>query len=163
MSYEFIHPSIEDAPYIYQLAQQTPQLDSYPEYFYLLWCRDFKNTSLIVKKNNYIEGFIIGYMRPNEPSTLLIWQQAMDKRILNKGVGIKLLHKLTNTCKALGTKHIEATISPENKSAERTLIGISRLLDTNIEKKEIFSQSHFNESHHEEILVRVGPFEETQK
>lgn len=36
MSYEFIHPGIEDAPYIYQLAQQTPQLDSYPEYFYLL-------------------------------------------------------------------------------------------------------------------------------
>ncbi|AQU81280.1 MULTISPECIES: diaminobutyrate acetyltransferase [unclassified Halomonas] len=160
MSYIYMHPSISDATSIYHIAQKTPQLDSYPEYFYLLWCRDFKNTSLVAKKRENIAGFIIGYLRPDDPQTLLLWQQAMSKETINKGIGIKLLYNLTKQCSLKGTRFIEATIDPSNKGAEKTLKGISKLFNTKISKKDIFDENLFSTNHHKEVLVRIGPLME---
>lgn len=157
MSYTYEHPSTNDATGIFHIAQGTSQLDRYPEYFYLLWCRDFKKTSLVVKKSNNIAGFIIGYSRPDDPKTLLIWQQAMNKEIINKGIGVKLLYNLTKKCSQEGTRFIEATIDPNNRGAERTLTGISKLFKTKISKQDIFDEEIFSTKHHKEILVRVGP------
>nr|WP_163502630.1 GNAT family N-acetyltransferase [Halomonas socia] len=135
MSLQYRHPSLEDAHEIYQLAKSTDQLDRYPEYFYLLWCRDFKGTSLIAKKDHVLAGFIIGYIRPEDPATLLIWQQAMSPKILNRGTGVRMLYYLTKKCVSNGTRFIEATIDPKNQPAERTLLGISKKFNTKIKKR----------------------------
>tara|TARA_R110001583_G_scaffold84063_3_gene221405 strand:+ start:13210 stop:13476 length:267 start_codon:yes stop_codon:yes gene_type:complete len=87
----------------------------------------------------------------------------MSKEIINKGIGIKLLYHLTKQCSLKGTRFIEATINPNNKGAERTLRGISKLFNTQFSKEDIFDEDLFSTNHHKEVLVRVGPLlEENQ-
>ncbi|MCE8027711.1 diaminobutyrate acetyltransferase [Halomonas daqingensis] len=155
--YVFKQPTIHDAKDMYHLACETTQLDRYPEYFYLLWCRDFQETSLIAKKDGDLIGFVIGYIRPDFPSTLLIWQQATQKSVINRGLGVRLLNDLICRCKDRGVDFVEATIDPCNYTAERTLLGISKMHRTSMEKAVIFEQKHFSVEHHAEMLVKVGP------
>ena len=87
-------PELEDGQHLWRLAKDTAVLDLNSSYSYLLWCRDFAETSVIARIDGEPAGFITGYTRPENPDTLMIWQVAVDEKFRGHGLASTMLHEL---------------------------------------------------------------------
>ncbi len=73
-------PRVDDGAAIWRIARDSKTLDLNSSYSYLLWCRDFAATSVVARDGaGEPVGFITGYVRPQQPRTLLVWQVAVDE------------------------------------------------------------------------------------
>jgi L-2,4-diaminobutyric acid acetyltransferase len=68
------------------MAANSATLNVNSPYAYLLWCRDFATTSVIAHLDGRPAGFLIGYLRPDQPTTVMVWQAAVDP--VHRGAGI---------------------------------------------------------------------------
>src|SRR5690606_40282301 len=67
-------PQVSDGVACWRLAEATGVLDVNSRYAYLLWCRDFAATSVVARRDDDVVGFVTGFRRPDEPSTLVVWR-----------------------------------------------------------------------------------------
>jgi L-2,4-diaminobutyric acid acetyltransferase len=88
-------PTIDDGVGCWRLASESKVLDVNSKYAYLLWCRDFAETSTVARLGNQVLGFITGYRRPDEPRTLLVWQVAVHDSARGQGLAGRLLARCT--------------------------------------------------------------------
>jgi L-2,4-diaminobutyric acid acetyltransferase len=62
-----------------ELVNRCPPLDTNSTYCNLLQCHHFANTSCAaLTPNKRLVGFVSGYIVPQAPDTLFIWQVAVD-------------------------------------------------------------------------------------
>jgi L-2,4-diaminobutyric acid acetyltransferase len=66
-------PTTEDGAEIWRMARSCG-LDLNSPYLYLMWCRDFADTSVIAEVGGATAGFVAGYRRPADSATLFVWQ-----------------------------------------------------------------------------------------
>ncbi|WNK19575.1 GNAT family N-acetyltransferase [Halomonas piscis] len=116
----FEHPSVGDAKSLFRMAACNDDLDLCPEYFYLVWSRDFRNTSLMAKSGNKLFGYILAYIRP-DGKTLFLWQIAVDPDVRSYGLGFALVKRLIDSL-GENVRAFEATIDISNDAAYNTLI-----------------------------------------
>src|ERR1700709_225784 len=80
-------PRVEDGAAIWRIARDSEVLDLNSSYSYLLWCRDFAATSVVARDT---EGspiaFVTGYVRPERPEALVVWQVAVDSDHRGRGL-----------------------------------------------------------------------------
>ncbi|MBM4511251.1 diaminobutyrate acetyltransferase [Rhodococcus hoagii] len=76
---EFRKPQISDGVRLWEIAKDSQVLDLNSSYSYLLWCRDFQDTSIVATADDRVVGFVTGYVRPEVPATLFVWQVAVDE------------------------------------------------------------------------------------
>ncbi|MDT7748845.1 MAG: L-2,4-diaminobutyric acid acetyltransferase, partial [Pseudonocardiales bacterium] len=67
-------PTVDDGVEVWRIARDSKVLDVNSRYAYLLWCRDFAETTVVARAGRRVLGFVTGYRRPEEPNTLLVWQ-----------------------------------------------------------------------------------------
>src|SRR6185312_3847202 len=80
-------PRVEDGAAIWRIARDSKTLDLNSSYSYLLWCRDFAATSVVARDaEGGPVGFITGYIRPDRPETLVVWQVAVDQAWRGRGL-----------------------------------------------------------------------------
>ena len=153
-------PSVTDGAALWRIARDSKVLDLNSSYSYLLWCRDFAATSAVARnERGEPVGFVTGYVRPDRPDTLLVWQVAVDSAYRGHGLAAALLDGLTARLVAeRGLTTVETTITPGNAASERLFTSFAERRGAALERKVLFDTSQFPDGPHDpEVLYRIGP------
>ncbi|MBT2387454.1 diaminobutyrate acetyltransferase [Streptomyces sp. ISL-11] len=153
-------PGVEDGAAIWRIARDSGALDLNSSYSYLLWCRDFAATSAVARRpDGEPAGFITGYVRPERPGTLVIWQVAVDHAWRGRGLAAALLDGLVaRTARELGVQGIETTVTPDNTASNRLFASFAERHAAPVERRVLFDGGLFPDGGHEpEVLHRIGP------
>lgn len=151
-------PNLDDGAGLWRVARDSGTLDVNSPYSYLLWCRDFAGTSVVARVDGEVAGFVTGYLRPDAPDTVVVWQVAVDGERRGKGLGLGMLHHLADRLQPAGTRFLEATITPDNVPSTRLFSAFAEDRQAEIAQSVLFPGELFPENHEEEILFRIGPF-----
>lgn len=153
-------PVVADGAAIWRIARDSKVLDLNSSYSYLLWCRDFARTSVVARDaDGEVAGFITGYIRPDRPGTLMVWQVAVDHPHRGKGLAAALLDGLTaqvTTTHAVDS--LETTISPDNTASEALFTSYARRHGASVARTVLFDAGLFPDDGHEpEVLYLIEP------
>jgi L-2,4-diaminobutyric acid acetyltransferase len=155
----FTHPTVADGAAMWRLAHEVGGLDANTSYAYLLWCRDFSDTSVVARAGDEVVGFTTGYRRPDAPEVLLVWQVAVDPASQGAGVAAGMLDALVAAVRGRGVAHLETTITPQNAASQRLFRSLALRLGAAIEDDStLFGSDEFPDGHEPEQLIRIGPF-----
>lgn len=153
-------PEVADGSQLWRLARESEVLDVNSSYSYLLWCRDFADTSVVVRDGRgRAVGFVTGYLRPDAPRTLLVWQVAVDASHRGRGIAGTLLDALSRrVAGAHGIDAVETTITPGNTASERLFDAFARRHGARVDRAVLFPAAAFpGDSHDAEVLHRIAP------
>ncbi|MGW7258094.1 diaminobutyrate acetyltransferase [Streptomyces sp. NPDC054834] len=154
------HPVVADGAALWRIAKDSKTLDLNSSYSYLLWCRDFAATSAVARDTDGTPvGFLTGYVRPEQPHTLLVWQVAVDAAHRGRGIAAALLDGLTARLGAeRGITCVETTITPGNTASERLFTSYADRHGAKLSREVLFDTGLFPDGPHEpEVLYRIGP------
>nr|AMY57839.1 L-2,4-diaminobutyric acid acetyltransferase subunit [Streptomyces sp. WS041] len=152
-------PRVEDGAAIWRIARDSKALDLNSSYPYLLSCRDFAATSVVARDaDGGPVGFITGYVRPERPETLVVWQVAVDHAQRGRGLAATLLHGLVPRVAATGVRGIETTITPDPTASNRLFTSFAARHQAPLERDLLFHGGLFPDGAHEpDLLYRIGP------
>ncbi|MPV48623.1 diaminobutyrate acetyltransferase [Pseudactinotalea sp. HY160] len=151
---EFRSPTLADGSPMWRLARDTGVLDLNSSYAYLLWCRDFAQTSVVAVIDGAFAGFITGYLRPDAPGTLMIWQVATDARFRGRGLAKGMLDHLVE---ATRPDRLETTITADNTASISLFTGFADRRGATCSRTALFTPEHYPDSHETEYLFEIGP------
>ncbi|QFR02451.1 diaminobutyrate acetyltransferase [Streptomyces phaeolivaceus] len=149
-----------DGAALWRIAGDSGVLDLNSSYSYLLWCRDFADTSAVARdESGEPVGFVTGYVRPERPDTLLVWQVAVDEAHRGLGLAAALLDGLTaRVARQHSLTAVETTISPDNTASERLFASYAERHGARVERTVLFEAADFPDGPHQpEVLHRIGP------
>ncbi len=143
---------------MWRVARDSQTLDLNTSYAYLLWARDFATTSVVVEdEGGQVVGFVSGYLRPDEPHTLMVWQVAVDADQRGHGLAGRMLDHLAEHVP--GVTGLETTITDDNAASRALFSRFAEKRGAQHEEIDLFVREHFpDEGHEPEVLHRIGPF-----
>lgn len=153
-------PTKADGAALWRIARDSKKLDLNTPYAYLLWCRDFADTSVVAKVDGRAVGFVIAYRRPSAPDAALVWQVAVDASQRGQGLAGALLDALFTRLVGQGVRYLETTVTPDNEASIRTFASFATRWHAPMEQQRLFDASDFpvdDEPHEPEDLYRIGP------
>jgi len=151
-------PSPADGGPMERLARESGGLDVNSRYAYLLWCRDFADTSVVARAGDRLAGFITGYRRPAAPDTLFVWQVAVGPDFRRRGLASRMLGHLAGTVRAdQGVRFVEATVTPDNKASMHLFESFANANGADLTRDVLFSERELGSGHEPEVLHRIGP------
>jgi L-2,4-diaminobutyric acid acetyltransferase len=150
-------PTVADGPALWQIAANSANLDVNPAYAYLLWCRDFAATTVIAYVDHNPAGFLTGYRRPDQPTTLMLWQVAVDAAHRGSGIAGRMVDHLARRLQSEGVTHVELSVAPDNEASQRLFESFARRWEAPLERSELFGPELFPNGHAAEHLLRIGP------
>ncbi|GAA3503574.1 diaminobutyrate acetyltransferase [Streptomyces prasinosporus] len=153
-------PTVADGAVLWRIARDSKVLDLNSSYSYLLWCRDFAATSAVARdEGGEPIGFVTGYLRPDSPRTLLVWQVAVDETHRGRGLAAALLDGLVaRTAAEHGVTAVETTVTPGNTASERLFTAFAERHGAPLEREVLFESGRFPDGPHDpEVLYRIGP------
>jgi L-2,4-diaminobutyric acid acetyltransferase len=153
-------PTAADASAIWRLVERTPALDSNSPYAYLLLCSHFAETGLVAERAGEIEGFVLGYARPDVGSTAFVWQVAVDERARGQSLGSRLLDAWFARCaRGSDVRHLEATVTPSNAASRALFESFAKRHGAPLRETLAYPASLFpaDAQHEDEIAFRIGP------
>jgi L-2,4-diaminobutyric acid acetyltransferase len=149
------HPGVSDGVACWRLAAATGVLDVNSRYAYLLWCRDFAGTSVVARRDGDVLGFVTGFRRPDVPSTLVVWQVAVDEEARGRGLAGAMLDSLFDSVPDVD--HVETTITPDNRGSIALFSRFAERRAAPVRRSELFGTALLGAGHEPEILFRIGP------
>lgn len=154
----FRKPTEDDGSEMYRIVKQSKVLDVNSPYSYLMWSKFFNKTSIIATYEDEVIGFVSGFLQPESPDTLFVWQVAVDEKFRGHGLATKLIERLLMQLQSEKVKYLEATVTPSNIPSSNLFKGIAKKHQTNCTIYECFSEDQFPDENHEaELTYRVGP------
>ena len=158
--FRFRTPTDLDGQSVHRLIARCPPLDVNSLYANLLQCLHFSGTSILAETGDgQLAAFISGYVIPENPDTLFIWQVAVDPVHRGKGVALSMLEALLDRTLSMGVRYLETTISPENGPSRKLFQKLFSRRKAPFSRRPLFGrETHFGGGHDEEILYRGGPF-----
>lgn len=157
-------PTVADGADLWRLAKGTGVLDTNTPYAYILWTRDFAETSVIAEVGGEPAGFISGYHKPSDHQTLFIWQVAVDSAFRGRGLAKKMLFELVSRS---GASRLETTITADNQASIALFTALAREHGTELQRKPLFTEDYFpsssetGEDHAAEDLYTVEPLQQS--
>lgn len=148
-------PGVPDGVACWRLAAASGVLDVNSRYAYLLWCRDFAGTSVVARSGHEVVGFISGFRRPEVPSTLVVWQVAVDEQVRGRGVAAAMLDALFDG--VVDAEQLETTITPDNRGSIALFSRFAERRGAQVHRSELFGAELLGAGHEPEILFRIGP------
>lgn len=152
-------PTLDDGGEMWRVAKNSQVLDVNPSYAYLLWCRDFAETSSVARLGDDVVGFVSGYLRPSTPETVVVWQIAVDEQARGRGVAGALLDSLVERLDGRGVNRLETTITADNLASQRMFAALARRLGCTLDRSPLFVDDLFPDQHDAEDLYRIGPWQ----
>jgi L-2,4-diaminobutyric acid acetyltransferase len=151
-------PCSEDGAAVYKLIADCPPLDTNSMYCNLLQCTHFSATSVAAELNGELVGFISGYIQPDKPDTLFIWQVAVGEQARGQGLAGRMLKEILVRSACEAVRFIETTITPDNRASWALFESLTNKLGTELNRSVMFErQQHFAGQHETEMLARIGP------
>ncbi|HEY8570284.1 diaminobutyrate acetyltransferase [Microbulbifer sp.] len=152
-------PLSEDGAAVHRLIGNCPPLDTNSLYCNLLQASHFSATSVAAELDGELVGFISGYLVPERPDTLFIWQVAVAEQGRGLGLAGRMLREILARPACTQVRHLETTITPDNAASWALFRSLARRLDAKCADSVMFDRErHFNGQHDSEILLRIGPF-----
>lgn len=149
-------PDATDGAALHALIANSPPLDPNSLYCNLLHCSHFANTSVRARMDGELVGFISGYMIPERPDTLFVWQVVVSGKARGQGLGRRMLEALVDRT---GARYMETTITADNEASWALFKSLARHRQTAGETSVMFDRdAHFKGQHDSEHLFRIGPF-----
>ncbi|GAA2443276.1 diaminobutyrate acetyltransferase [Streptomyces macrosporus] len=151
-------PGVEDGAAVWRIARDSRTLDLNSSYSYLLWFRDFAATSVVARGDDGEPvGFVTGYVRPERPGTLVVWQIAVEERQRGRGLAGAMLDHLAARLRPRGVRHLETTVTPANTASDRLFTVFARRHGAALRREVLFDGGLFPDAHEPEVLYRIGP------
>jgi L-2,4-diaminobutyric acid acetyltransferase len=148
-------PLVHDGVDCWTLAATAHELDLNSRYAYLLWFRDFAGTSLVARSSTGVVGFVTGYRKPEDRTTLVVWQVAVRAPCRRTGLARAMLHELH--ARTAGVEYVEASVTPGNRGSAALFARFAADRSAPLHRSELFSPSLLDDGHEAEILFRIGP------
>ncbi|WP_051767450.1 diaminobutyrate acetyltransferase [Streptomyces sp. NRRL S-37] len=157
-SYLLRPPEVGDASRMWHLVNRSENLDRNSLYSYLMWCRDFSESSVVAEREDgEVIGFITGYRRQEVPDVLFAWQTAADPEDRRPGLPGAMLETLLRRAGTHGVTHLETTVNPGNRPVIMMLEKFASDTGASVERSTLFDASQFPDGHPSEVLYRIGP------
>ena len=152
-------PNADDGPALYDLIAACPPLDRNSRYCNLLQVTHFARTAVVAELDGDLVGSITGYLKPEDPETLFIWQVAVHERGRGKGLATRMMHEIVDRDFCRDVRFMETTIEPGNAASWRAFEKFAEARDAPTHQSLLFSRErHFAGTHNDEVLLRIGPF-----
>lgn len=150
-------PEPTDGENVHQLINSCPPLDTNSLYCNLLQCSHFSEYCAIATHNDKVVGFVSGYVTPNEPERLFIWQVAVCSSARNNGLAKRMITHILSRHSSV--TRLETSITPNNEASWALFNSLALDLDTQLVKSELFNKErHLAGRHETELLATIGPF-----
>ena len=150
-------PTVSDGTRLWEIASDSQVLDVNSSYAYVLWCHDFADTSIVAEVDGRAVGFVTGYRRPADPSTLMVWQVAVDDDFRGHGIAAKMLHQLFDRVRRSSVVAMHTTISPDNVASQRLFASVARDRGLDFVRRDLFAVDDFPDAHQPEDLYMLEP------
>ncbi|HEY9539672.1 MAG TPA: diaminobutyrate acetyltransferase [Kiloniellaceae bacterium] len=153
-------PRKTDGTRIWALIRSIAALDDNSLYCNLLQCSHFAGTCALAEIDGRAVGWISGYLPPEKPDTLFVWQVAVHPEARGRGVGKRLIRELLRRKACSRVRYIHSTITRDNRASWALFRAIADELDAPMTDDTHFEHDvHFAGRHATEHLVEIGPFE----
>ena len=153
-------PRGEDGYPLHQLIAACPPLDSNSVYCNLLQCTHFAETGVAAERNGELVGFISGYIPPDQPDTLFIWQVAVHAAGRGHGLGKRMLKEILKRPACDQVRFMDTTITDDNEASWKLFGSLARDLEAETQRSVKFDRDrHLGGQHDSENLLRIGPFD----
>ena len=101
-----------------ELVKRCPPLDANSTYCNLLQCHHFADTSCAaLTADNRLVGFVSGYIVPQAPDTLFIWQVAVDRSQRGKRLGMAMMLDILSRHTCRDVHFLETTVTDSNQAS----------------------------------------------
>lgn len=152
-------PVLEDGMAVFRLVKRCPPLDINSSYCNLLQCSHFANTSVVAQVNGEMVGFISGYVIPERPDTLFVWQVAVAEQARGLGLASRMLAHILARPHCTDIGYLETTITQDNLASWALFKRLAKALSAQFQSSGwMDKEAHFSGQHDSEALVRIGPF-----
>lgn len=155
---DFRAPRVEDGASLWRIARDSQVLDLNSSYTYLLWCRDFAQTSVVATVEGVVGGFVTGFIRPDRPDTVMVWQVAVDAEHRGHGLARRMLDALADGLADRSVRRMETTITPDNEASIALFASFAQARGAAFEREPVFPAELFPDGHETEVLFRIGPW-----
>jgi L-2,4-diaminobutyric acid acetyltransferase len=153
-------PQAADGADIWQLIADSGALDENSLYCNLLQCSHFAETCAVARMDGKVVGWMSGYIPPQQPDTLFVWQICVSPAARKRGLASRLIRNVLNRRNCQQVRHVSCTITKDNAASWKLFGSLARELDASLEKREHFSKDeHFQGMHDSEFEVVIGPFQ----
>ncbi len=144
-------PKLADGINIHQLIANSPPLDVNSSYLYFLQSSHFADTCVLAERDGEILGFVSGYIRPDKPTELFVWQLVVSENGRGQGVAKSLVRQQIAQSLAIAPalKSISCTISPSNLASQGVFKSLGKHFGLQLEVKEFLTEAHFAGTDHE--------------
>ncbi|WP_319558375.1 diaminobutyrate acetyltransferase [Thiomicrorhabdus sp.] len=161
----FRRPSLEDGIKIHQLISESPPLDVNSSYLYFLQSSHFAETCVVAENHQSLLGFVSGYLRPDQPDQLFVWQLAVAQSGRGRGIGKGLIRRLIQQANAFSRqplRSIACTISPSNQASQGVFKSLAKSFGLRLEIHPFLDKEHFAGQEHEaeDYYVLKAPHEQ---
>lgn len=156
----FEAPKPSDAEVIWQLVNDSGVLDANSSYCYLVLCKYFADTCVVVRREGRLAGFVTALIPPRDAGRLFVWQVGVSSADRGQGLAKRMLRYLLSQSACGAVTHIETTVSPGNAPSRALFAALARELETSLEECETYAPDFFPEPNHDpEQRLLLGPFD----
>lgn len=149
-------PTTAHAAAMWRIARDSRSLDLNSSYAYLLWCADFSATSAVATCGEDVVGFVTGYVPPDDPGTIMIWQVAVRDEFRGRGVARALLNAVIDRG---GFTWLKCTVGRSNDASAALFTGLADERHAILSRTTKFATSDFPDAHEPEDLFVIGPLQ----
>lgn len=150
---QIIPPTKAHGAEMWRLARSSGTLDENSSYAYLLFSRDFAQTSRIALVDGDPVGFVMGYLRPDAPERYFVWQIAVDERVRGRSIGGRLLDEAIASLP--GVTVCETTITKDNLPSRYLFESFARRHSATVTSSPLFQAADFPDDHDTEYLYVI--------
>ncbi|SER74929.1 diaminobutyrate acetyltransferase [Salisediminibacterium halotolerans] len=158
-SLTFGKPTKFDGKKMWALVKEST-LDLNSAYKYLMMAEYFSETCVIVKEKDDVVGFITGFIEPDAPDTVFVWQIGVAPSQQGKGLASKMLSELITRPACRDVRYVEATVTADNEASKALFTRFAKKNGTDLNVFETFPEDAFPDGHDAEFTYRIGPISE---
>lgn len=160
----FRQPEASDGPEIWELVRNCKPLDENSMYCNLLQCDHFSDTCVVAELDGEIVGWVSGYVVPDEPETVFVWQVAVDASARGMGLGKRMLDALLDRPACEDVTRLKTTITRDNAASWALFRKLARSYGGSLSSEAHFTRDeHFRDSQKTEHMVTIDLDERAQQ
>ncbi len=131
-------------------------LDDNSPYAYVMWGDYFASTSVVARRGDTVIGFVSGFLAPERPSTLFVWQIGVAASCRRTGLGSRMLDHLVGR---VGPSYVEATVTPDNDASAALFRALGSRTGARVDEAMAYPSDLLGDGHESEVRFRIGPFD----
>ncbi|MFI7120164.1 hypothetical protein [Amycolatopsis sp. NPDC049868] len=155
-------PDVPDAASMYELAYRSEWTEAEPLGTYVNFCRDFAATSLVAVEMTGLTGFLLGYVKPRDPSSYFVWQAAVRRGAAPGNVAYAMLADMVLRVRSDAVRYFEVAVGADDHVLAEIVHRLALDQAVELGVTELFSDGETGSGHGAKMLYRFAMREAAQ-